>query len=102
MKSANEAVPVLECQGIERRFGGLVAVSAVSLQIPRGSISSLIGPNGAGKTTFFNCVTGFYTPEEGDLIFNGQSVYGLRPDQIAQRGISRTEPSSASGRGAPR
>lgn len=81
---------LLDAQVITKRFGGLVAVNGVSLQIPRGSISSLIGPNGAGKTTFFNCVTGFYTPEEGDLIFNGQSVYGLRPDQISQRGISRT------------
>lgn len=81
---------LLDAQAVTKRFGGLTAVSSVSLQIPRGSISSLIGPNGAGKTTFFNCVTGFYTPEEGDLIFDGQSVYGLRPDQIAQRGISRT------------
>lgn len=81
---------LLNAQVVTKRFGGLTAVRDVSLQIPRGVIASLIGPNGAGKTTFFNCVTGFYTPEEGDLVFNGQSVYGLRPDQISRRGISRT------------
>ena len=81
---------LLDARLVTKRFGGLTAVREVSLQIPRGMIASLIGPNGAGKTTFFNCVTGFYVPEEGDLIFNGESIYGLRPDQIAQRGISRT------------
>ncbi|MGQ9888503.1 MAG: ABC transporter ATP-binding protein [Aggregatilineales bacterium] len=81
---------LLDAQRVTKRFGGLTAVREVSLQISRGMIASLIGPNGAGKTTFFNCVTGFYVPEEGDLIFNGESIYGLRPDQIAQRGISRT------------
>ena len=81
---------LLDARRITKRFGGLTAVREMSLQIPRGMIASLIGPNGAGKTTFFNCVTGFYVPEEGDLIFNGESIYGLRPDQIAQRGISRT------------
>lgn len=81
---------LLDARRVTKRFGGLIAVREMSLQIPRGMIASLIGPNGAGKTTFFNCVTGFYVPEEGDLIFNGESIYGLRPDQIAQRGISRT------------
>lgn len=81
---------LLDAQTVTKRFGGLTAVREVSLQIRRGMIASLIGPNGAGKTTFFNCVTGFYVPEEGDLIFNGKSIYGLRPDQIARRGISRT------------
>ncbi len=81
---------LLDARRVTKRFGGLTAVREMSLQIPRGMIASLIGPNGAGKTTFFNCVTGFYVPEEGDLIFNGESIYGLRPDQIAQRGISRT------------
>lgn len=81
---------VIDVQGMTKRFGGLTAVREVSLQIPRGSIASLIGPNGAGKTTFFNCVTGLYTPEEGDILFNGRSLRGLRPDKIAQRGVSRT------------
>ncbi len=82
--------PLLHVQTITKRFGGLTAVSKVDLQIPRGSIVSLIGPNGAGKTTFFNCVTGFYTPEEGDITFEGKSIRGLRPDQIARCGVART------------
>ncbi len=81
---------LLNVRSITKRFGGLTAVRRVSLQVPRRAIASLIGPNGAGKTTFFNCVSGFYTPEEGDIIFNGRSIRGLRPDQIAYRGIART------------
>lgn len=81
---------LLDVQSIIKRFGGLVAVSGVELQVKRGQIVSLIGPNGAGKTTFFNCITGFYTPERGDVIFNGQSIKGKRPDQIMRAGIART------------
>ncbi|MBZ0295109.1 MAG: ABC transporter ATP-binding protein [Anaerolineae bacterium] len=81
---------LLDVQSIVKRFGGLTAVRNVSLQIKHGMIASLIGPNGAGKTTFFNCVTGFYEPEEGDIRFKGHSIKGLRPDQIAKHGISRT------------
>ena len=81
---------LLDVQTIQKRFGGLVAVRDVDLKIERGMIASLIGPNGAGKTTFFNCVTGFYVPEEGDIVFNGRSIHGLRTDHIAQRGIART------------
>lgn len=61
--SANEII--LDAREVTKRFGGLTAVSRVDLQIYKQQIVSLIGPNGAGKTTFFNCVTGFYTPEEG-------------------------------------
>jgi branched-chain amino acid transport system ATP-binding protein len=82
--------PLLHVQNLTKRFGGLTAVKNVSLDIPMRCIASIIGPNGAGKTTFFNCVTGFYAPTEGDIIFEGQSIAGLRPDQIARRGISRT------------
>jgi branched-chain amino acid transport system ATP-binding protein len=81
---------LLDVQSIIKRFGGLTAVRGVDLQIPRGAIASLIGPNGAGKTTFFNCVTGFYVPEEGRILFQGESIRGLRPDQITRRGIART------------
>jgi branched-chain amino acid transport system ATP-binding protein len=77
-------------RGLTKRFGGLTAVKAVSLNVPERRIASVIGPNGAGKTTFFNCITGFYKPTEGDVIFEGQSIVGLRPDQIALRFISRT------------
>jgi branched-chain amino acid transport system ATP-binding protein len=81
---------VLEVQAITKRFGGLVAVSEASLTIHHGMIASLIGPNGAGKTTFFNCVTGFYTPDRGLIHFMGSNIAGLRPDQINARGIART------------
>lgn len=81
---------LLDARGVVKRFGGLVAVRDVDLKITRGMIASLIGPNGAGKTTFFNCVTGFYTPEEGGILFQGAPIQGLKPDKIAQRGIART------------
>jgi len=81
---------LLDVQAIIKRFGGLTAVREVSLQIEQGMIASLIGPNGAGKTTFFNCVTGFYTPEEGDIVFAGKSIRGLRTDQISRQGVART------------
>jgi branched-chain amino acid transport system ATP-binding protein len=81
---------LLDVQSIIKRFGGLTAVRGVDLHIPRGAIASLIGPNGAGKTTFFNCVTGFYVPDEGNIYFQGQQVRGLRTDQITRLGIART------------
>jgi branched-chain amino acid transport system ATP-binding protein len=81
---------LLHARGVVKRFGGLTAVRAVELGIPRQTIASLIGPNGAGKTTFFNCVTGFYVPEEGDIIFNGRSIRGARTDTIMRRGVART------------
>ncbi len=81
---------LLHAVTITKRFGGLTAVNGVDLKIQRGMIASLIGPNGAGKTTFFNCVTGFYTPEEGRIMFNDRDIRGLRTDQIAHRGIART------------
>ena len=73
-----------------KRFGGLTAVNKMDFNLEKGEIVSIIGPNGAGKTTFFNTITGIYKPEEGDIIFNGKSLVGLRPDQIAERGVSRT------------
>jgi branched-chain amino acid transport system ATP-binding protein len=81
---------ILAAQNVTKRFGGLVAVSTLDFSVPEGSIVSLIGPNGAGKTTFFNCITGFYRPEEGTLMFDGVSLKELRPDQIVNLGIART------------
>ena len=75
---------------VVKRFGGLMAVNKMDFNLEKGEIVSIIGPNGAGKTTFFNTITGIYKPEEGEIIFNGKSLIGLRPDQIAERGISRT------------
>ncbi len=90
MSNPKDPSVLLHCQLIVKRFGGLTAVNAVDLKVGKGEIVSLIGPNGAGKTTFFNCVTGFYTPEEGDVIFNGKSLKDTRPDIIARAGIART------------
>jgi branched-chain amino acid transport system ATP-binding protein len=81
---------ILEATKVVKRFGGLVAVSDLTFSIPKSSIVSIIGPNGAGKTTFFNCITGFYNIDEGKIMFNGHSINGRSPDQIAHLGISRT------------
>lgn len=81
---------ILTARKVTKRFGGLIAVDSVDVDIPPRSIFSIIGPNGAGKTTFFNCITGFYTPEEGDIVFTNESITGLPPDEIAKRGVSRT------------
>jgi branched-chain amino acid transport system ATP-binding protein len=72
------------------RFGGLTAVSELNLQIGRNELIGLIGPNGAGKTTAFNLITGVYQPTSGEIIFDGQSLVGRKPHQIAGRGIART------------
>ncbi len=81
---------LLEASRVSKRFGGLVAVDKVDFVIEQGMIASLIGPNGAGKTTFFNCITGFYRPEEGTIVFDGTSIVGVRPDLITGLGIART------------
>jgi branched-chain amino acid transport system ATP-binding protein len=81
---------ILRARGVTKRFGGLVALSQLDLDVRERSIHSIIGPNGAGKTTFFNCVTGFYRPEEGTIVFGDHPLVGLRPDEIAALGIART------------
>ena len=81
---------VLDVQGVTKRFGGLVAVNQVSLEVNEGEIFSVIGPNGAGKTTFFNLLTGIYTPDEGRILFLGQDITGSTPDKAAKLGIGRT------------
>ncbi len=82
--------PILEIQGITKRFGGLTALSDVSFAIPEGSIYGLIGPNGAGKTTLFNVLTGLYPFDEGTFSFHGNQLKELTPDRIAALGIART------------
>jgi branched-chain amino acid transport system ATP-binding protein len=81
---------ILEAKKVTKRFGGLVAVREIDLEVKEHGIQSIIGPNGAGKTTFFNCVTGFYTPEEGEILLDGHPITGLSPDRVTKRGISRT------------
>ena len=81
---------VLECHGVTKRFGGLVAVNKVDIDVKPRTIHSIIGPNGAGKTTLFNCITGFYRIDEGRIIYNGERIDGLAPDEVARMGIART------------
>ena len=81
---------LLQTTDVVKRFGGLVAVNKISISLEPGRIASIIGPNGAGKTTFFNTLTGIYTPDEGQINFNDRSLLSLRPDQVSERGISRT------------
>ena len=81
---------MLECVGLTKRFGGLVALDRVDLRIDEGEIVGLIGPNGSGKTTLFNCVAGFYRPDAGQLTFRGQSLVRRTPDQVCHLGIGRT------------
>lgn len=77
-------------ENVTMQFGGLKAVSGVDLHLEEGEIVALIGPNGAGKTTFFNMLTGIYTPTEGTLTYLGESVGGMAPDVICDKGIART------------
>lgn len=81
---------ILSSNQVTKTFGGLVAVSDFDFDVPENSIVSIIGPNGAGKTTFFNCVTGFYAQDSGDIWYNGTLLNGRSPDQIAHLKISRT------------
>jgi branched-chain amino acid transport system ATP-binding protein len=81
---------ILTAHKMTKQFGGLLAVDQLDLEIKERSIHSIIGPNGAGKTTFFNCVTGFYRPEAGEILFNSDSLVGLLPDRIVRLGITRT------------
>jgi len=81
---------LLSVEGLSKRFGGLQAVDHVSFGVQAGSIKALIGPNGAGKTTLFNLVSGVLQPDGGTITFGGRQVQGLRPHQVASRGMSRT------------
>ena len=81
---------LLSLRGVSQRFGGLLAVSDVSLDVESGAIVGLIGPNGAGKTTLFNCITGVYDPTEGEIWFADHRVDGLRTSELARRGVART------------
>ena len=82
--------PILVVDRVVRRFGGLTAVNVGHVEIQRGAITALIGPNGAGKTTFFNLLTGFDKPDEGNWAFNGQPLQGVAAHKVARRGMVRT------------
>ena len=80
----------LVIDGVEKRFGGVVAVDNISLAVRRGEIRSIIGPNGAGKTSLLNTISGFYRPEKGTIQFDGRDITQARPSEIAARGLGRT------------
>ena len=81
---------LLSVNGVSKRFGGVRAVSDVSLDVPRGRILSVIGPNGAGKTSLVNMISGFYQPDEGSVMLEGRDITGLRPSERAALGMART------------
>ncbi len=81
---------LLELRGVSMAFGGLSVLDKLELEVGENEIVSVIGPNGAGKTTLFNVITGIYAPTSGEIVFEGQSLLGLEPHQITQRGIART------------
>lgn len=83
-------MPLLELRGVSKYFGGLKAVSNVSLGLEEGEILGIIGPNGAGKTTLFNTITGFFRPDAGEVLFKGEKFVNLKPHQICQKGLVRT------------
>jgi branched-chain amino acid transport system ATP-binding protein len=83
-------VPLLELDHARLRFGGIVALDDVCLEVEEGSISGLIGPNGAGKTTAFNAITGLYRLDSGDVVFDGHSLRRVRPSRVIRLGIART------------
>lgn len=87
MSDMNE---ILQAENVSEVFGGLKAVSDFNLRLERGELVGLIGPNGAGKTTVFNMLTGVYQPTSGNISFEGESIVGLKPYQVTQRGIART------------
>ena len=83
-------MPLLECRGLVRRFGALVAVDAVDMNVEPGEIRAVIGPNGAGKSTLFNLITSTLKPSAGEVIFAGETITGLPVHAVAQKGIART------------
>jgi branched-chain amino acid transport system ATP-binding protein len=86
----NASPPLLAVSDVTMRFGGIVALDQVSFAMHEGQIVGLIGPNGAGKTTLFNCVSRLYTPNQGDVLFQGRSIIDATPHRVAALGIGRT------------
>ena len=81
---------LLQVEGASKRFGSLVAVDDVSLTVEPGELRAIIGPNGAGKTTFFNLISGLFAPTAGSILFDGQDITALAPDERVRRGMART------------
>jgi branched-chain amino acid transport system ATP-binding protein len=83
-------VALLEVDNVSKRFGGLLALNAVSFAVERGEILGIIGPNGAGKTTLFGVISGFIRPSTGDVRFDGKQIVGVLPDRLTRRGLIRS------------
>jgi ABC-type branched-subunit amino acid transport system ATPase component len=83
-------VSLLEVRSLKKQFGGLSALSDLSFEVEEGEVVSIIGPNGAGKSTLFNVITSLYEPEGGEIVFDGDPLVGLKPNQITRLGIART------------
>ena len=81
---------LLSVKGVTKRFGGITANKGISFEVAPGELVGIIGPNGAGKTTLFECISGFYTPDEGEVLLEGERITGLSPDVVCRRGIART------------
>src|ERR671912_1667276 len=90
MTDGNGKRSILKTDKATIRFGGLVAVNELDMNVRKNEIFGLIGPNGAGKSTIFNLLTGVYEPTSGELYFEGERIDGLKPYEISRRGISRT------------
>ena len=87
---AGIATSVIECSGVSKAYGGVVANEGVSLSVPEGQITGLIGPNGSGKTTLFNSIVGYHPIDAGSIKFRGQEISQIRVTQIARLGLLRT------------
>jgi branched-chain amino acid transport system ATP-binding protein len=83
-------VAFLEVADVTKRFGGLVALNAISFSVEKGEIVGIIGPNGAGKTTLFGVISGFIPPSQGDVSYDGESIIGISPDRLVRRGLMRS------------
>ena len=81
---------LLSVKGVTKRFGGVTANRGISFEVAAGELVGIIGPNGAGKSTLFECISGFYTPDEGEVLLEGERITGLSPDVVCRRGIART------------
>ena len=81
---------LLSVSGVTKRFGGVTANNGISFEVAPGELVGIIGPNGAGKSTLFECISGFYRPDEGEVRLDGERITGLAPDAVCRRGIART------------
>jgi branched-chain amino acid transport system ATP-binding protein len=90
VNNLRDKTPILRIENLDLSFGGVRALSGVSLEVRHNEILAIIGPNGAGKTALLNCINGFYKPQSGEIYFNGEKIARERPDKLTKLGIART------------